>query len=61
MRRREFIARGHRPMAPHVNFWIVARGTNIGLSTRMCFSDEVASNKADPVLNILDPISGAAP
>ncbi|MCC2650263.1 MAG: pcaG, partial [Microvirga sp.] len=27
--------KGHRPMAPHVNFWIVARGINIGLNTRM--------------------------
>jgi len=36
--------RNRRPMAPHVNFWIVARGINIGLSTRMYFSDEAAAN-----------------
>ena len=30
--------RGHKPMAPHINFWIVARGINIGLNTRMYFS-----------------------
>lgn len=47
--------RGHRPMAPHINFWIVARGINIGLNTRMYFSDEEAANAADPVLNIIDP------
>jgi protocatechuate 3,4-dioxygenase, alpha subunit len=47
--------RGHRPMAPHVNFWIVARGINIGLNTRMYFSDEEAANATDPVLNIIEP------
>jgi len=46
---------GHRPMAPHVNLWIVARGINIGLSTRMYFADEEAANAADPVLNIIEP------
>jgi protocatechuate 3,4-dioxygenase alpha subunit len=47
--------RGHRPMAPHINFWIVARGINIGLNTRMYFSDEEAANAADPVLNLIEP------
>ena len=46
--------RNKRPMAPHVNFWIVARGINIGLSTRMYFSDEAAANAKDPVLNIIE-------
>ncbi len=36
--------------APHVNVWIVARGMNIGLHTRLYFADEVAANAADPVL-----------
>lgn len=27
-------------MAPHISFWIVARGINIGLQTRMYFPDE---------------------
>lgn len=40
-----------KPMAPHINLWIVARGINIGLQTRMYFSDEEAANAADPVLN----------
>lgn len=43
-----------RTMAPHVNFWIVARGINIGLNTRMYFSDEEAANAADPVLNLIE-------
>ena len=39
-----------RLMAPHISFWIVARGINLGLHTRMYFSDEGAANAADPVL-----------
>ena len=46
--------RGGRSMAPHVNLWIVARGINIGLNTRMYFSDESAANAADPVLNLIE-------
>jgi len=37
--------------APHINFWIVARGINIGLNTRMYFDDEAEANAKDPVLN----------
>jgi len=39
-----------RPMAPHITFWIVARGINIGLHTRMYFGDEDAANAECPVL-----------
>lgn len=39
-----------RPQAPHISFWIVARGINIGLNTRMYFPEEEAANAADPVL-----------
>ena len=39
-----------RLMAPHITFWIVARGINIGLHTRMYFGDEEAANAEDPVL-----------
>ena len=46
--------RGGRPMAPHVSLWIVARGINIGLNTRMYFSDEKAANAEDPVLNLIE-------
>ncbi len=38
------------PQAPHVAFWIVARGINIGLHTRMYFPEEKAANAADPLL-----------
>jgi len=43
-----------RTMAPHVNLWIVARGINIGLNTRMYFSDETEANAKDPVLNLIE-------
>jgi protocatechuate 3,4-dioxygenase, alpha subunit len=46
--------RGRKSMAPHVSFWIAARGINIGLSTRMYFADEAAANADDPVLNIIE-------
>lgn len=39
-----------RRMAPHITFWIVARGVNIGLHTRMYFPDEAEANAADPLL-----------
>jgi protocatechuate 3,4-dioxygenase alpha subunit len=42
-----------RPMAPHIALWIVARGINLGLSTRIYFAD--ADNTADPVLAAIDP------
>jgi protocatechuate 3,4-dioxygenase, alpha subunit len=43
-----------RRMAPHVTFWIIARGINIGLHTRMYFSDEAAANAKCPVLARLE-------
>lgn len=39
-----------RKMAPHITFWIVARGINIGLHTRMYFPEEREANAADPIL-----------
>lgn len=39
-----------RLQAPHVSLWIVARGINLGLNTRMYFSDEAEANAADPIL-----------
>lgn len=39
-----------RLMAPHASLWIVARGINIGLHTRLYFGDEAAANTEDPVL-----------
>jgi protocatechuate 3,4-dioxygenase alpha subunit len=46
--------RSGREMAPHVNFWIAARGINTGLNTRMYFSDEEAANANDPVLKLIE-------
>ncbi len=48
------IDKAGRKCAPHVNVWIVARGINIGLNTRLYFSDEGAANAADPVLNLIE-------
>lgn len=41
-------------MAPHVNLWIVARGINLGLNTRLYFSDEAEANRKDAVLNLIE-------
>lgn len=47
---------GNVPMAPHISLWIVARGINIGLQTRLYFDDEAAANATDFLLNrIPDP------
>jgi protocatechuate 3,4-dioxygenase alpha subunit len=46
---------GTKPMAPHLNVWIAARGINIGLSTRIYFPDEEALNADDPVLRMIEP------
>ena len=42
------------PMAPHLNLWIVARGINIGLNTRIYFADEAEANAKDPVLSLIE-------
>lgn len=44
---------GHR-QAPHLSLWLVARGINLGLNTRMYFGDEDKANTADPVLGRID-------
>ena len=43
-----------RPMAPHVTLYVIARGINLGLHTRMYFSDEAAANAKCPVLARLE-------
>ena len=48
------MGRNGRMMAPHINLWIVARGINVGLNTRIYFEDEAEANAADPVLNIIE-------
>ena len=42
------MTRAGKWQAPHISLWIVARGINIGLQTRMYFDDE--DNSADPLL-----------
>ncbi|CDX15877.1 Protocatechuate 3,4-dioxygenase alpha chain [Mesorhizobium plurifarium] len=42
--------RDGRLMAPHITLWIVARGINLGLHTRLYFSDEEKANAEDPIL-----------
>ena len=48
------MGRHGRPMAPHLNLWIVARGINLGLNTRMYFEDEAQANADDPVINLIE-------
>ncbi|MBB3134722.1 protocatechuate 3,4-dioxygenase alpha subunit [Rhizobium pisi] len=56
----ETIKPGHVPFkdgrrqAPHITFWIVARGINIGLHTRMYFPEEAEANAADPLLSRIE-------
>lgn len=45
---------GNSLMAPHLSLWIVARGVNIGLSTRVYFPDEAEANAADPILSLVE-------
>lgn len=40
--------RGGVVSAPHISLWVVARGINIGLQTRIYFEDE--DNSSDPLL-----------
>ena len=46
--------RSGRVQAPHLNLWIVARGINIGLATRMYFPEEADLNASDPVLTLIE-------
>jgi protocatechuate 3,4-dioxygenase alpha subunit len=43
-----------RLQAPHITVWIVARGINIGLHTRLYFDDEGEANEADPILSRIE-------
>lgn len=40
--------------APHITVWIVARGINLGLHTRMYFDDEAEANAQDPILSRIE-------
>jgi len=46
------VLRDGRRQAPHIALWVVARGINTGLSTRVYFADE--DNTADPVLSRIE-------
>ena len=46
--------------APHITVWIVARGINIGLQTRLYFDDEGEANAGDPLLAAVEPRERAA-
>lgn len=43
-----------RLMAPHISLWIVARGINTGLQTRICFEDEAEANAECPILGRIE-------
>ncbi len=44
--------RDGRMQAPHISLWIVARGINVGLQTRIYFEDE--ENGRDPLLSRIE-------
>ncbi|WP_237154352.1 protocatechuate 3,4-dioxygenase subunit alpha [Oryzibacter oryziterrae] len=46
--------RSGRTQAPHLNLWIVARGINIGLNTRLYFPEDEALHASDPVLTLIE-------
>lgn len=47
--------RGGQVQAPHLNLWLVARGINIGLNTRMYFPED--AHETDPILNAIDGVA----
>lgn len=48
------MGRNGQVQAPHINLWVVARGINVGLNTRLYFSDEAEANATDPVINTIE-------
>ena len=48
-----------RMQAPHLSLWIIARGINVGLNTRLYFGDEAEANAADPILARIEQRSRA--
>jgi protocatechuate 3,4-dioxygenase alpha subunit len=47
--------RAGRMQVPHISFWLVARGINIGLNTRMYFPED--DHSADPVLTSVEQLA----
>jgi protocatechuate 3,4-dioxygenase alpha subunit len=48
-------APGGGMQAPHISVWLVARGLNIGLLTRLYFPEDAAAHAEDPVLAAVEP------
>jgi protocatechuate 3,4-dioxygenase, alpha subunit len=46
--------RAGNPQAPHISIWLVARGINVGLNTRMYFPLDSAAQAIDPVLTSIE-------
>ena len=42
--------------APHINLWIVARGINVGLNTRIYFEEDVDAHASDPIINLIEQL-----
>ena len=42
--------------APHINLWIVSRGINIGLNTRIYFEEDAEAHAHDPILNLIEQV-----
>jgi protocatechuate 3,4-dioxygenase, alpha subunit len=40
--------------APHITFWIVARGINLGLNTRLYFAEDAVLHRDDPILQQIE-------
>ena len=47
---------GEGSLAPHILVWLVARGINLGLLTRLYFEDEAVANAEDPVLRLVEQL-----
>ena len=43
-----------RLQAPHITFWIAARGINLALNTRLYFPEEAEANTHDPILGRIE-------
>ena len=44
--------KGRAAAAPHLNLWLITRGINLGLNTRLCLGDE--DNSADPIAKLIE-------
>ena len=42
--------------APHINLWIVARGINVGLNTRIYFEEDRDALASDPIINLIEQL-----